>query len=72
MATPAEILAAIDTAILDILTNGQDVTFNGRRFTKADLGQLQAMRAEFSSLTTSTAAGGVFDRMKTGAVYRGA
>lgn len=70
MATATEILAAIDTAILDILANGQDVSFNGRRYTKADLPTLQKMRAEYASLVATSTSGGVFDRMKTGVPYR--
>jgi hypothetical protein len=70
MATAAEILAAIDTAILDVLQSGQDVMLNGRRYTKANLGDLQKMRADFAGLVTTTAAGGIFDRAKTGVPYR--
>jgi hypothetical protein len=72
MATATEILAAIDTAILDILTSGQDVMFNGRRYTKANLNDLRIMRAEYAALVTTSSSGGIFDRAKTGAVYRGA
>lgn len=70
MATATELLSAIDTAILDVLQNGQHVASDGLVYTKADLDSLRAMRREYSS----TAAGGtsnVFDRMKTGVPYRG-
>jgi hypothetical protein len=70
MATAAEILAAIDTAILDILQNGQEVTLNGRRYTKANIKELQTLRKDYSELTVATSAGGVFDRMRTGVPYR--
>lgn len=76
MATPAEILAAIDTAILDILQNGQHISSamgqDGKVYTKADLETLRKMRLEFASLSSTSSAGGIFDRMKTGVPYRGA
>jgi hypothetical protein len=70
MPTAAEILAAIDTAILDILQNGQEVTLNGRRYTKANILELQKLRSEYASLTTMSSSGGIFDRAKTGVPYR--
>jgi hypothetical protein len=70
MATAAELLAALDLAILDILQNGADVSFNGRRYVKADLGVLQKMRAEYAAIVATSTSGGVFDRMKVGAPYR--
>lgn len=71
MATPAEILAAIDTAILDVLQNGQHIAANGGRvFTKANLNELRLMRAEYADLAATSSSGGIFDRMKTGAPYR--
>lgn len=70
MATPAEILEALDQAILDVLQNGQHVAAGGRVYTKADLATLQKMRAEYA-VTSTTGQSSVFDRMKTGVPYRG-
>jgi|WetSurMetagenome_2_1015567.scaffolds.fasta_scaffold945716_2 hypothetical protein len=72
MATAAEILTAIDTAILDVLANGQHIGSDSKIYTKADLKTLREMRAEYASLAATSASGGVFDRMKTGVPYRGA
>lgn len=70
MATATEILTAIDTAILDILANGQDVSFNGKRYTKANLGELTKMRESYASIVATSTSGGIFDRAKTGVPYR--
>jgi hypothetical protein len=76
MATPtySELLAAAKTALLDVLANGQHISLNGRVFTKADLKELHSQIdwLETKVGTDSTSGGGVFDRMRTGAVYRGA
>lgn len=69
MATPAEILAALDLAILDVLENGQHIAAGGRIYTKADLLTLQKMRAEFA-VTATTGQSSVFDRMQTGVPHR--
>ncbi len=69
MATAAELLSAIDTAILDVLQNGQHVAAEGLTYTKADLPTLQKMRSEYAALT-STGSSSVFDRMKTGVPHR--
>jgi len=70
MATPAEILEALDQAILDVLQNGQHVAAGGRIYTKADLATLQKMRSEMVA-TDAASKSSVFDRMKTGVPYRG-
>lgn len=70
MATATELLTAIDTAILDLLQNGEEVWVNGRKYRKAQLSELRAMRAEYAAIVATSTAGGVFDRMKTGVPYR--
>ena len=72
MATATELLAAIDTAILDVLQNGQHITAEGQAYTKADLLTLQKMRSEYVTTAATSRSGGIFDRMKTGGPYRGA
>lgn len=69
MATPAEILAALDLAILDVLENGQHIANSGRVYTKADLATLRQMRSEYAVIAT-TGQSSVFDRMKTGVPHR--
>lgn len=64
MATDAEILAAIDVAIIDILQNGQAVSFNGTTYTKSNVSELFNFREKYSqkvSTTTDT----FFSRSKT-------
>jgi|GEM_PF-3187046 len=70
MATAAELLAAIEAAILDLATNGEEVWFNGRKYRKAQLSELRAIRTELKAEVALSSAGGIFDRMKTGAPYR--
>jgi hypothetical protein len=72
MATAAEILAAIDTCILNILTNGQDTTFQNRRWVQADLNTLQTMRKYYEAQAGSSSTSNIFDRTLTGVPYRGA
>lgn len=64
MATDAEILAAIDTAIIDILQNGQDVTFEETRYTKANISDLFVLREKYTQ-KTSTSSDTFFSRGKT-------
>jgi hypothetical protein len=64
MATDAEILAAIDTAIIDILQNGQDVTFEETRYSKANISDLFALREKYIQ-KTSTSSDTFFSRSKT-------
>lgn len=63
MATNAEILAAIDTAIVDILQNGQTVTFEGDTYDKANITSLFKQREKFTRKTSSMSS--FFDRRKT-------
>jgi hypothetical protein len=46
LATAAELLAAVDAAILSVLTHGQALGTEGKTWTKADLGQLRETRKE--------------------------
>lgn len=46
MATDAERLTEIDTAITGILTTGQSYTIDGITYTRAGLGTLERMRRE--------------------------
>lgn len=69
MATPSEILAALDLAILDVLENGQHIANSGRIYTKADLATLQKMRSEYA-VSATTGQSSVFDRMRTGVPHR--
>lgn len=52
MATPAEIIAAIDAAILDMLNGGgvQMLTFDGKQVTYTSLDQLRKARQFYASL----------------------
>lgn len=70
MATATELLGWIDTAIQDILQNGQHVSTEGDTWTKADLNILQRMRKEYRAASTANS-GSIFDRVKNIAPYRG-
>jgi hypothetical protein len=69
VATAAELLDAIDQAILDVLQNGQHVAVDGQVYTKADIATLEKMRADYAAIT-STGGSSVLDRMKTGVPHR--
>jgi len=52
MATAAELLTAVNTAILNLLTGAyQSQTIAGRSYTRHDLGQLREMRKELQKET---------------------
>lgn len=69
--TAAELLTAIDTAILRILTDGQEVvTIGGRRYTEANLDELRQLRAEVAPLAASQTRPSILDRAKFGVVRR--
>ncbi len=53
MAAYTELIEQIDTAIQDVLLNGQHVAVDGRNYTKADLGTLSRMRTEYARLAKS-------------------
>jgi hypothetical protein len=50
MATPAEIVAAIDTAVLDLQTGAEETQVLGRRVRRASLGSLLKTRRYYASL----------------------
>lgn len=70
--TDQELLDAARAAYLDVMQNGQDIMFNGRRYTKVNAPELwkaiQTLEARINNSSTST----IFDRSFTGAPYRGA
>lgn len=69
--TPAELLTAIDTAILRILTDGQEVvTIGGRRYTEANLDELRQLRAEIAPMAARQTRPSILDRAKFGVVRR--
>jgi RecA/RadA recombinase len=64
MSTDAEILTAIDAAIIDVLENGQVVMFKGVSYNKANITDLFTFREKYSqkvSVSTDT----FFSRSKT-------
>jgi len=65
LATNAEILAAIDAAIVDVLENGQEVSHDGVIYNKANINALFKQREAFTR-KTSIATDTFFSRMKTG------
>lgn len=58
MATYAEKLALVEAAIEAVLTGGQDVTYDGKRVTMADLGQLKALESHYEAKAAREARGG--------------
>lgn len=42
----SEFLEEVNAAILAVLTRGQDVTVNGKRYTRANLAELRQLRKE--------------------------
>uniref|UniRef100_A0A6M3J343 Uncharacterized protein n=1 Tax=viral metagenome TaxID=1070528 RepID=A0A6M3J343_9ZZZZ len=68
--TDAEMLELIDTAIADVLANGQTVSADGDSWTKSDLRELRAMRKEYAGKVAG-ASGSIFDRTKNAIPYRG-
>lgn len=64
MATDAEILAAIDTAIIDILENGQEVTLKATTYSKANISTLFDLREKYSQ-KASISSDTFFSRSKT-------
>lgn len=48
--TPAEIVAACDTAVLALVQGAQSYDVLGRRVTKADLGEIRRIRSYFADL----------------------
>ena len=72
MAVPtySELLDAAKTALLDVLSNGQHLGKDGRIYTKADLKDIQSQIDWLETKVVMQSAGGVFDRMRVGGVYR--
>jgi len=64
MSTDAEILTAIDAAIIDVLQNGQSVTFENTQYTKSNISELFKYREKFSQ-KVSTVSDSFFSRSKT-------
>ncbi len=71
MATNAEMLAAIDAAIIDILENGQEVSVKGTIYNKANISDLFKFREGFSQKVAGSS-DTFFSRAKTIIPYRGA
>ena len=69
MATYSELLAAVELAILDVVQNGQDVWHMGDRYTKADLGKLEALRNYYQSQARNETSC-ILDRTLTGIPHR--
>jgi hypothetical protein len=51
-------LALVEAAIEAVLTGGQDVQFDGKRVTEADLSQLQKLEQYYTSKAAREARGG--------------
>lgn len=64
MSTDNEILTAIDAAIIDVLENGQAVTFRDVTYTKANVSQLFNLREKYSQKVSSSG-DNFFSRSKT-------
>jgi hypothetical protein len=57
VATPAEIVTAIDAAVLQIVQDGAtEVEVNGQRFRSQDLDKLRLLRSEYEHLADRDAA----------------
>ena len=58
--TAQELLDAVNTAILDLITGKVSSTsVNGRSYTKLDLGELRQMRGELQKETRSSSSGAI-------------
>jgi len=64
VSTDAEILTAIDAAIIDVLQNGQEVRLDGVMYSKANITDLFSYREKFVQ-KTSTTTDTFFSRAKT-------
>lgn len=62
--TYAAKLALVEAAIEAVLTGGQDVTFDGKRVTEADLSQLQKLEAYYQGKAAREANGGAGIRVR--------
>lgn len=60
----------IDAAIETILTEGQSVTLDGVTYTRANLADLRALRADIAVETVNATQGNIFSRSLVGAVAR--
>jgi hypothetical protein len=57
--TAAELLEAVNAAILQVLTRGQEVVVAGRRYTRANLNDLRALRDELAEEEIREERGGI-------------
>ena len=70
MATDSEILGWLDSAIQDVLEDGQHISSEGDTYTKANLDKLMKWRIRINE-KVSGASSSLFDRTLTGVPYRG-
>lgn len=68
--TAAEMLNEIDTAILEVLQDGQSVLSNGKAYNRANLKDLRDLRDNFASIVSSQS-GGALSRAVAGIPRRG-
>lgn len=66
MATAAALLDEVETAIIDILQNGQEVQINGKRYSKANLKELQSFRDGLRAEVETASGGGMLRRAVAG------
>lgn len=59
MATAAQLLVAVNTAILNLLEGFESAEYNGRSYTRTDLDKLRRMRAALEAEVARTDAGGM-------------
>ena len=57
--TAAELLEAVNAAILEVLTRGQEVMIDGKRYTRANLADLRSLRDEIEQEATREERGGI-------------
>lgn len=71
MSTTEEQLASVQAAIADIEANGQDVSIDGRRYTKADLSILYKREESLLARIRRASGANLFDRARVGVTGRG-
>lgn len=72
MATAAELLAAVETEILWLITNGQENRFSDKLNRRVTLDELRAMRKELKAEVAQSSSGtDIFSRARVGIPYRG-
>ncbi len=70
--TDQELLDAARNGLYDIIVNGQEIVYEGRRFSKLNASELMKIIKELETRVRNTSSGSILDRTFTGIPCRGA